>query len=64
MPILVVCPCLHCLADVVSTCGAEWKNKRAACFCQIWDVSNIIREQPRHAPPIIPEQPRQVWPQR
>ncbi|PRQ33724.1 putative aminoacyltransferase, E1 ubiquitin-activating enzyme [Rosa chinensis] len=56
--------CYHitcrCGYEFCYTCGAEWKDKKPTCSCPIWDVRNIIREQPRQVRPIILEQPRQV----
>ncbi|EXB98574.1 putative E3 ubiquitin-protein ligase rbrA [Morus notabilis] len=39
--------CYHitcrCKYEFCYICGAEWKNKRATCFCLIWDELNIVR---------------------
>ncbi|XP_004295986.1 PREDICTED: uncharacterized protein LOC101314644 [Fragaria vesca subsp. vesca] len=56
--------CYHitcrCGYEFCYTCGAEWKNKKPTCSCPIWDLRNIIREEPQQVRPIIREQPRQV----
>ncbi|XP_050367213.1 uncharacterized protein LOC126785649 isoform X4 [Argentina anserina] len=56
--------CYHitcrCGYEFCYTCGAEWDNKKPTCSCPIWDLRNIIREQPQQVLPIIREQPRQA----
>ncbi|KAJ4979153.1 hypothetical protein NE237_009933 [Protea cynaroides] len=38
--------CYHmtcrCGYEFCYTCGAEWKNKKATCSCQLWDEANIM----------------------
>lgn len=32
----------RCGFEFCYTCGAEWKNKKAACSCPLWDEENIL----------------------
>ncbi|KAI9195640.1 hypothetical protein LWI28_016845 [Acer negundo] len=38
--------CYHmtcrCGYEFCYNCGATWKNKRATCFCPLWDEDNIL----------------------
>ncbi|KAL0436868.1 UNVERIFIED_CONTAM: hypothetical protein Sradi_0394700 [Sesamum radiatum] len=38
--------CYHmtcrCGYEFCYTCGAEWKKKKATCFCPLWDEENIV----------------------
>ncbi|KAK4408532.1 hypothetical protein Sango_0434200 [Sesamum angolense] len=35
----MTCRCGH---EFCYNCGAEWKNKKATCFCPLWDEENIV----------------------